>query len=108
MGAGPIVGGLGYCGQVLDSFHPVVRTWFARRFPAGPTAPQAEGWREIAAGNHTLIAAPTGSGKTLAAFLVCIDRIYRAHEACALERGAAEPGAAESGTLQPGAAPGAG
>jgi ATP-dependent Lhr-like helicase len=28
-----------------------------------------------------LIAAPTGSGKTLAAFLVCIDRIYRAHEA---------------------------
>jgi ATP-dependent helicase Lhr and Lhr-like helicase len=43
--------------------------------------PQAEGWREIAAGRHTLIAAPTGSGKTLAAFLVCIDRIYRAHEA---------------------------
>ncbi len=58
-----------------------MRTWFARRFPAGPTAPQADGWREIAAGNHTLIAAPTGSGKTLAAFLVCIDRIYRAHEA---------------------------
>ncbi|MGC1285212.1 MAG: DEAD/DEAH box helicase, partial [Streptosporangiaceae bacterium] len=66
---------------MLDSFHPVVGTWFARRFPAGPTTPQAEGWREIAAGNHTLIAAPTGSGKTLAAFLVCIDRIYRAHEA---------------------------
>ena len=60
---------------------PRSRTWFARRFPAGPTTPQAEGWREIAAGNHTLIAAPTGSGKTLAAFLVCIDRIYRAHEA---------------------------
>jgi ATP-dependent helicase Lhr and Lhr-like helicase len=58
-----------------------VRTWFARRFPAGPTTPQAEGWREIAAGSHTLIAAPTGSGKTLAAFLVCIDRIYRAHDA---------------------------
>ena len=66
---------------MLDSFHPAVRTWFGRRFPAGPTTPQAEGWREIAAGNHTLIAAPTGSGKTLAAFLVCIDRIYRAHEA---------------------------
>ncbi len=66
---------------MLDSFHPAVRTWFARRFAAGPTTPQAEGWREIAAGNHTLIAAPTGSGKTLAAFLVCIDRIYRAHEA---------------------------
>jgi len=58
-----------------------VRTWFDRRFPAGPTAPQEDGWREIAAGRHTLIAAPTGSGKTLAAFLMCIDRIYRAHEA---------------------------
>ena len=57
-----------------------------RRFPAGPTEPQAGGWPQIAAGQHTLIAAPTGSGKTLAAFLVCIDRIYRAHEA------AAEPG----------------
>jgi ATP-dependent Lhr-like helicase len=66
---------------VLESFHPAVQAWFERRFPAGPTLPQAGGWREIAAGNHTLIAAPTGSGKTLAAFLVCVDRIYRAHEA---------------------------
>src|ERR1700729_29928 len=75
------VGGLGYCEQVFESLHPAVRTWFDRRFPDGPTAPQADGWREIAAGRHTLIAAPTGSGKTLAAFLMCIDRIYRAHEA---------------------------
>ncbi len=66
---------------MLESLHPAVRTWFGRRFPAGPTAPQAGGWPKIAAGAHTLIAAPTGSGKTLAAFLVCIDRIYRAHEA---------------------------
>ncbi|MGB6456117.1 MAG: DEAD/DEAH box helicase, partial [Streptosporangiaceae bacterium] len=66
---------------MLDGFHPAVRLWFERRFPAGPTPPQADGWTEIAAGRHTLIAAPTGSGKTLAAFLVCIDRIYRAHEA---------------------------
>jgi ATP-dependent Lhr-like helicase len=65
---------------VLDSFSPAVRTWFERRFPDGPTEPQAGGWGEIAAGNHTLIAAPTGSGKTLAAFLVCIDRMYRALE----------------------------
>src|SRR5208337_1775289 len=57
-----------------------VRAWFAGRFPAGPTEPQAAGWREIAAARHTLIAAPTGSGKTLAAFLVCIDRFYRAHD----------------------------
>jgi ATP-dependent helicase Lhr and Lhr-like helicase len=74
------VGGWGYCGRVLESFHPAVRCWFGRRFPAGPTAPQDAGWEKIAAGEHTLIAAPTGSGKTLAAFLVCIDRIYRAHE----------------------------
>ena len=66
---------------MLETFHPAVRAWFAERFPGGPTAPQAEGWQQIAAGKHTLIAAPTGSGKTLAAFLVCIDRLYRAHEA---------------------------
>jgi ATP-dependent helicase Lhr and Lhr-like helicase len=62
-----------------------VAAWFARRFPDGPTEPQAQGWAEIAAGRHTLIAAPTGSGKTLAAFLVCIDRIYRTHEAAVAE-----------------------
>ncbi len=62
---------------MLESFHPAVRTWFERRFPGGPTEPQAAGWREVAAGRHTLIAAPTGSGKTLAAFLVCIDRLYQ-------------------------------
>ncbi|HYT77651.1 MAG TPA: DEAD/DEAH box helicase [Actinomycetota bacterium] len=66
---------------MLETFHPAVRAWFERRFPEGPTPAQAEGWREIAAGRHTLIAAPTGSGKTLAGFLVCIDRMYRAHEA---------------------------
>ena len=65
---------------MLESFHPAVRAWFEGRFPAGPTEPQAAGWREIAAGRHTLIAAPTGSGKTLAAFLVCIDRFYRAYD----------------------------
>ncbi|MGH2554243.1 MAG: DEAD/DEAH box helicase, partial [Actinomycetota bacterium] len=65
----------------MDSFHPAIRTWFERRFPEGPTPPQAGGWHEIAAGRDTLIAAPTGSGKTLAAFLVCIDRMYKAHEA---------------------------
>src|SRR5271157_3227281 len=70
----------GSVGRVLESFHPAVRAWFEGRFPAGPTEPQAAGWREIAVGEHTLIAAPTGSGKTLAAFLVCIDRIYRAHD----------------------------
>jgi ATP-dependent helicase Lhr and Lhr-like helicase len=66
---------------VIESLHPAVRTWFERRFPAGPTVAQARGWAPIAAGHHTLIAAPTGSGKTLAAFLLGIDRLYRAHEA---------------------------
>ena len=64
-----------------EGFHPAVAEWFRRRFPDGPTPPQAEGWVHIAAGRDTLIAAPTGSGKTLAGFLVGIDRLYRAHEA---------------------------
>ena len=93
-------------GRVLESFHPAVRAWFEGRFPAGPTEPQAAGWREIAAGRHTLIAAPTGSGKTLAAFLVCIDRFYRAHDLhcphdlyCGHEAGAPESdGAAPAGS----------
>src|SRR5687768_1805663 len=60
----------------LDLFHPLVRHWFSDRF-GQPTQPQAEGWPHIAAGRHTLIAAPTGSGKTLAAFLVCIDQLLK-------------------------------
>src|SRR5579871_5897212 len=63
------------------AFHPAVATWFARRFPDGPTPPQAEGWASIVQGHDTLIAAPTGSGKTLAGFLVAIDAAYRAHDA---------------------------
>jgi ATP-dependent Lhr-like helicase len=101
---------------VLESFHPAVRAWFGGRFPAGPTEPQAAGWGEIAAGRHTLIAAPTGSGKTLAAFLVCIDRFYRAHDlacehdlycghdAAALTHGALTDGALLDGALTDGAA----
>ena len=48
--------------------------WFAESFGA-PTAPQAQGWPAIAAGESTLIFSPTGSGKTLAAFLSCLDRL---------------------------------
>jgi len=65
----------------LDSFHPAVRTWFARAFPLGPTAPQEQAWPAIAAGNDTLVSAPTGSGKTLSAFLVSIDELYKRHDA---------------------------
>lgn len=57
-------------------FHPLIHQWFERRF-GGPTEPQQRGWPVIAAGGHTLIAAPTGSGKTLTAFLAVIDRLLR-------------------------------
>ncbi len=65
----------------LAQFHPAVAEWFRRRFPEGPTEPQAQGWPLIASGLDTLIAAPTGSGKTLTGFLVAIDSLYRAHQA---------------------------
>src|SRR6059058_3603049 len=57
---------------MLEQFHPAVRQWFLKQFPA-PTEPQTEAWPAIKAGKHTLIAAPTGSGKTLSAFLSAID-----------------------------------
>ena len=91
---------------MLESFHPAVAAWFARRFPDGPTEPQAQGWADIAAGRNTLIAAPTGSGKTLAAFLVCIDRIYRAHEAAVAEAARAEPASPDADSVtEPAAGP---
>jgi hypothetical protein len=48
--------------KALESFHPAVREWFLKHFPA-PTEPQALAWPAIKGGQHTLIAAPTGSGK---------------------------------------------
>ena len=60
----------------LDTFHPLIAQWFTRRLGT-PTLPQRKGWPAIAAGRHTLIAAPTGSGKTLAAFLASLDQLFR-------------------------------
>ncbi|NZA28525.1 DEAD/DEAH box helicase [Luteimonas sp. SJ-92] len=60
----------------LDAFHPAVAQWFRRAFPA-PTPAQAQAWPAIAAGRHTLVAAPTGSGKTLTAFMAAIDGLIR-------------------------------
>lgn len=60
----------------LSTFHPVVAGWFASAFPA-PTEAQALAWPAIAAGRHTLVAAPTGSGKTLTAFMAAIDSLVR-------------------------------
>jgi ATP-dependent helicase Lhr and Lhr-like helicase len=60
----------------LQGFHPAVAAWFADTFP-GPTEAQVRAWPGIAAGRHTLVAAPTGSGKTLTAFLAAIDALVR-------------------------------
>ena len=60
----------------LDRFHPAVASWFSTNLGA-PTACQAQAWEAVAAGRHTLIAAPTGSGKTLAGFLTAIDALVR-------------------------------
>src|SRR5437667_12018496 len=60
-----------------ELFHPLVTRWFTGRF-GKPTAPQRAGWKHIASGLDTLIAAPTGSGKTLAAFLWAINRLIEA------------------------------
>lgn len=62
--------------MALEAFHPLIADWFTSRLGA-PTLPQRRGWPAIAAGRHTLIAAPTGSGKTLAAFLSSLDRLFR-------------------------------
>ncbi len=64
------------CFHVLHEFHPAVANWFHATFP-GPTEAQAAAWPVIAAGRHTLVAAPTGSGKTLTAFLAALDGLVR-------------------------------
>ena len=77
MGAAGVAGGRYGGGVVADplaGFSEPTRAWFTSAF-AAPTAPQAEGWGPIAAGDHTLVCAPTGTGKTLAAFLWAIDRL---------------------------------
>ncbi|SDP53313.1 ATP-dependent helicase Lhr and Lhr-like helicase [Actinopolyspora xinjiangensis] len=56
----------------LERFSRPTREWFRETFDA-PTPSQAEAWREITSGQHTLVIAPTGSGKTLAAFLAALD-----------------------------------
>jgi ATP-dependent Lhr-like helicase len=61
----------------LQNFHPAVRDWFLRTFPA-PTPAQAAAWPAIQRGLHTLVAAPTGSGKTLTAFLAVLDGLVQA------------------------------
>src|ERR1700722_13791929 len=61
-------------GAELTGFSEATKAWFSAAF-AEPTAAQAQAWRSIGAGDHTLVIAPTGSGKTLAAFLWAIDKL---------------------------------
>ncbi len=61
-------------GSALADFSEATRSWFTSAF-AEPTPAQAQAWRAIARGEHTLVIAPTGSGKTLAAFLWAIDKL---------------------------------
>ncbi len=60
--------------EALALFHPVIASWFARRY-GEPTDIQRQAWPRIAAGEHVLVTAPTGSGKTLTAFLWALDRL---------------------------------
>src|SRR5438045_4461707 len=60
--------------MAFAGFHPLVRKWFTTEV-GDPTSAQLRGWDSIAAGRHTLMAAPTGSGKTLAAFLTAINAL---------------------------------
>src|SRR5215831_14587868 len=71
--------------DVLDGFHPAVRSWFRSAF-AEPTLAQRRGWPPIIDGRSTLLLAPTGSGKTLAAFLAAIDRLMFSPEPPKKER----------------------
>src|SRR6202051_734954 len=74
---------------ILERFHPVVLTWFERRFNA-PSRAQELGWPVIADANRepshdVLLCAPTGSGKTLAAFMWAINRLVVEAEQGALQ-----------------------
>ncbi len=60
----------------MKAFHPAIAQWFRSSF-GEETDVQRQAWRSIAAGEHTLIAAPTGSGKTLAALLPCLDSVVK-------------------------------
>ena len=62
-------------------------SWFAGRFPDGPTPAQAMAWPAIAAGENVLLVSPTGTGKTLAAFLAVLDKLFREHQAGTLRDG---------------------
>ena len=69
--------------MAFPAFHPIVREWFTAEV-GQPTDAQLRAWDAIAAGRHTLVAAPTGSGKTLAAFLTAINGLLEESQAAPL------------------------
>jgi ATP-dependent Lhr-like helicase len=75
--------------SILERFHPVLRSWFERRFNA-PSRAQELGWPVIAGAHRdpshdVLLCAPTGSGKTLAAFMWAINLLVVEAEQGALQ-----------------------
>jgi Lhr-like helicase len=60
--------------EILDSFHPILRKWFSRKFK-GFAPPQKFSILNIRNRINTLISSPTGSGKTLSAFLSIINEL---------------------------------
>ncbi|HTD82024.1 MAG TPA: ATP-dependent helicase, partial [Thermoplasmata archaeon] len=61
--------------EVLALLQPLVRDWFASKFPT-LTEPQAFAVPLIHERKSVLISSPTGSGKTLTAFLSVINELY--------------------------------
>jgi len=57
-----------------EHWHPVLASWFSDKYGEA-TDVQLRAWPLVAAGAHTLIAAPTGSGKTLAALMPLLNRL---------------------------------
>ena len=61
--------------KVLELLHPLLRTWFKKRFKTF-TPPQRYAIPLIFEGKNVLIFSATGSGKTLSAFLSILNELY--------------------------------
>jgi len=61
--------------KVLELLHPLLRTWFKKRFKTF-TPPQRYAIPLISEGKNVLIFSATGSGKTLSAFLSILNELY--------------------------------
>ena len=64
--------------EVLDSFEPLIRTWFNKKFD-DLTPPQAMAVPLIDNNENVLVSSPTGTGKTLTAFLSILNNFLKIH-----------------------------